>query len=56
MTIKVTKEGFVNIKDLKNLIDISKIVSYSVKEDKGNIKLKFYDKGNKLVKPYKETK
>lgn len=52
MIIKVKENGFVNLDEFKDLIDISKVVYYKLvaKKDK-SLSLKFYDKDKKLVKP-----
>lgn len=53
MIIKVQEDGFVNLDEFKNLLDISLVVYYklTIKKDK-TISLKFYDKNKKLIKPY----
>jgi len=56
MRITVAKTGLVPVNKFKNLIDISKVTYYSLKEKDGNITLKFYDKNHKLIKPYKDIK
>jgi len=55
-TIKVPSTGKVLLSKFKNLIDISKVVYYSldINEDK-TLTLKFFDKNKKLIKP-KENK
>lgn len=52
MIIKVSKDGFIPLNKLKDLIDVSQIVSYNLDIIGKNLKIKFYDKNNKLVKPY----
>ena len=54
MTITVPKSGLIPLEALEKLIDISKVVYYDLEEKDGIIKLKFYDKNEKLVKPYGE--
>lgn len=51
--ITIDKEGFVYIEEFRNIVDIDKVVFYSLKGKKdGTIHLKFYDKKKKLVRPY----
>lgn len=60
-TIKVktdpkTKECFLNLKDFKNFVDVSKVVYYEFDEtDSKNLTLRFFDKNKKLL-PTKEKK
>lgn len=56
MTITISKEGFVNIKKFKTLLDITKVVYYSLKEKDGSIHLMFYDSNRKVIKPYGKEK
>ena len=53
---KKSKEHYLDIKDFKDLVDISKIVFYkfTIRKDK-SLSLKFYDKNNKLVKCKKKA-
>lgn len=52
-TINVDKDGYVTLSDFSPYMDVSKVTYYLVKIKKnGTIKLKFYDKNKKLVKPY----
>ena len=52
--IIASKDGFVHLKDFKDVIDTSKVVHYTLKHNKkdGTIKLKFYDSKKKVIKPY----
>lgn len=45
------KDGFVPLELLKDLVDISKVLYYSVKEKDGSFYLKLYDKQKRLIKP-----
>jgi hypothetical protein len=56
MTITVPKSGFITLEKFKEMVDISKIVYYSLDEEDGNLKLRFYDKNKRLIKPKKESK
>ena len=56
MILTVPSTGFVPIEEFKDLLDISKVVYYSIEDSDGTLTLKFYDKNEKLVKPYKEDK
>jgi hypothetical protein len=52
-TIKVDEFGHVFLWDLRDLLDVRKIVYYSLKVNKNKtLSLKFYDKKKKLVRPY----
>jgi hypothetical protein len=53
MTIKVGKDGVVDLKHFKDMVDTSIVVYYSLKVNKDKtLSLKFYNKSKKLVKPY----
>lgn len=60
MTITVPPSGLIDIVEFSNLLDISKCVYYTLKQNKdGTLSLTFYDKNNKRIKLYgtkKETK
>ncbi len=52
-TIKINKNGFVDIKNFEHIIDISKVKFYSlVPSNDGTLSIKFYNSKKKLVKPY----
>lgn len=55
MTITL-KDGFVPLELLKDLVDISKVLYYSVKEKDGSFYLKLYDKQKRLIKPHAKEK
>jgi len=48
---KKTKEYYFDIDDFKDLIDISKVVTYKLDREDGGFTIKFYDKNKKLIKP-----
>ena len=51
--IKVHKGGFVHIDDFRDILDINKISYYTLRVNKDKtLSLKFYDKREKLIKPY----
>ena len=52
-TVTVGEGGFVDIRAFKDLIDIKKVVYYSIrkKRNQNAAILKFYDKKMKLIKP-----
>lgn len=52
MILTLSKDGSFPLNKLKDLIDVSKIVSYNLSIEGSNLKIKFYDKNEKLVKPY----
>lgn len=56
MMLTIPSSGFVPIEEFKDLLDISKVMYYSLEVSDGILKLKFYNKNKKLIKPYKETK
>ena len=49
MIIKVSKDGFIDLKEFKNVLDISKVSYYDLKESGRVLTLKFYDKDNKII-------
>jgi hypothetical protein len=54
--ILTIKDGFVPLESLKEVIDISKVQWYSLKEKDGCLHLKFYNKQKRLIKPYAKEK
>ena len=52
MTITVPASGFIDIKLFEKMLDISKVVYYSLEDKGGYLSLKFYDSKKKVVKPY----
>lgn len=57
MIIKLNKNGAFPISYLKNYIDISSIMFYTIDiKNNKNIIIKFYDESLNLIKPYKEKK
>jgi len=56
MIITVQEDGFVPLDHFKNLLDISQVVYYALREKNGIVTLKFYDKNKKLIPLNKETK
>lgn len=55
LNIKVKEDGFINLSQFKKFIDISKIVYYHLNHNVDKtLTLKFYDKEQKLIKPYKD--
>jgi hypothetical protein len=48
---KKTDEYYFDIHDFKDIIDISKVVSYKMDKEDGGFTIKFYDKNDKLIKP-----
>jgi hypothetical protein len=46
-------DGFINLHDFKDFVDVGRVVYYTLKHKKdGTLTLKFYDKKEKLIKPY----
>jgi hypothetical protein len=56
MIVTVPESGFVDIKLFQKILDISKIVYYTLKHRDGCLVLKFYDKNKRLIKPFPEKK
>jgi hypothetical protein len=56
INIKVHPGGILFLEDFKKFLDISKVVFYSMKDNKGTVVLKFYDKNKKLIRPGKGNK
>jgi hypothetical protein len=51
------KDGFLNLDDLKDIVDVNRVVYYTVKHRKDStLVLKLYDKKKKLVKPYRNKR
>lgn len=51
--IKVDENGSFPLKDLEDMVDITKVCSYRLKFNKDRVlTLKLYDKNGRLVKPY----
>lgn len=50
--IKVTEDGFLLLQDFAEFLDLSKVAYYSMSRyEMGALKIKFYDKKKKLIKP-----
>lgn len=56
MTITVQEDGSVSIDHFKDLLDISKVVFYTVKERDGILIVNFYDKNKRKIKFYGQEK
>lgn len=56
MIVTINKNGFVPLESLKDIIDISKVIYYSVEEVNGSFYLKLYNKQKRLIKPYDKAK
>jgi hypothetical protein len=55
-TIKVGKDGRVEMSNFKDILNIEQVVYYEVTPNKDEtITLRFFDKNKKLVKPKPET-
>ena len=51
-TISVKDGGFIDLGDFADIIDVEKVYSYTLKQNKDKtITVKLYDKKGKLVKP-----
>lgn len=52
--ITVQEGGFIYVNDFKDLLNIDRVEYYSLKHDKkeGILKVTFYDKRKKPIKPY----
>lgn len=57
MTITVPPSGLIDTVEFSNLLDISKCVYYTFKQNKdGTLSLTFYDKNKKRIKLYGNKK
>jgi hypothetical protein len=54
--LTIPKSGLVKIEMFEKLLDIAKIVSYTLEVNKGSLILKFYDHNGKVIKPYASKK
>jgi hypothetical protein len=46
-----TGETYLDLEDLKDLFDISKVEYYDLEEENGSLILRVYDKDKNLIKP-----
>lgn len=54
-TIKVDKDGILDLYCFSDFIDITKVKFYTFKTNKDlSLIVKFYDKNRKLIKPYEQ--
>jgi len=56
MIITIPKSGIVGLNEFKDLLDISKIVSYSLNIEDKKLVLKFYNNDGEIIRPYAKEK
>ncbi len=52
MTLTIPSSGLIPLESFKKLLDISRVVYYSLEDRDGSLHLIFYDKNKKVIKPY----